>query len=254
MIPLLLPRERDAIEAGFRQAVDARFDGAVDGLAHFYHLLYRFGDEGKLYEAAAVWEEPFDHRRHLLDAAVAYADARQPTAAERVLRQAVANDPADPRPYRELALRIFAPRKDLPDVKAVLAEGISQGADEASLTIALADAAGIAGDESEQNAALVKALAQQPGSYDLNFRLGSSYLGLRDCDHAAAALLKATQLRPGSAEAFHNLGLAEEQCYQFDAADNAYRSAARLEPANSEYRRSLENFQNRLAENRPDNG
>jgi Flp pilus assembly protein TadD len=251
MVPRLLPRERNAIEAGFRQSVNARFDGAVDGLAHFYHLLSRMSDEAKVYEAAAAWEEPFDRRRHLLDAGIAYADAGEPVAAERVLRQAAANDPSDPQPYRELVLRVFVPRKDLAAAKDVLAEGINQGADEATLIAALADAAGMAGNEAEQNAALVKAVALQPGSYDLNLRLGASYLGLRDCDRAAGALLKAAELSPRSAEAFYTLGAAEEQCYQFDSAENAYERAAQLQPSNSQYRQTLENFQRRLAENRP---
>jgi tetratricopeptide (TPR) repeat protein len=253
MVSRLLPRERRVIEDGFKQSVSAKFDGAVDGLGQFYHGLSRLDEEAKLYEAAAAREQPDDRMRHLLAAGSVYSQAGESDKAEKVLRQAAFYAPADPRPYRYLALQVFAPRRNLAAAKAVITEGINQGADEPNLTIALADAAGIAGNEAEQNAALIKAVALQPGSYDLNLRLGGSYLDLRNCDRAASSLLKATELKPAAAEAFHSLGTAEEQCYQFDAAERAYERAAQMAPSNSQYRRSLVNFQRRLAENKPNN-
>ena len=250
-IHLLLPAERNAIEAGFHRAVGARFRDAVDGLGSYFHLLSRSGDEAKVYEAAAAWEGPFDRRRHLLDAGIAYSDAGEPAAAEKVLRQAAADNPRDPEPYRELALRVFAPGKRFGAAKTVLGEGISQGADKATLTAALADAADIAGTQAERNTALIKAVALEPGSYDLNLRLARSYLNLGNCDRAVNSALRAVELRPRAAEAYSWVGMAEEQCYQFDAAETAYRRAAQLQPSYEPYRQSMKDLERRIAENKP---
>jgi O-antigen ligase/tetratricopeptide (TPR) repeat protein len=249
----LLPEERAAIKAGYSQAVTARLDGAVDGFGSYYHMLARLSEEASLYRTASAWEQPDDRLRHLLRAGIVYAEAGSFDDAERVLRLVAMNAPTDPKPYYYLASKVFAPRRNMMAARAVIAEGISHGADDLTLTVALADAAAVAGNEDEQNAALIKAVGLEPGSYDLNLRLGDSYLNLRICDRAASSLRKAIELRPEAADAYSLLGRAEEQCYQFEAAEEAYERAVQIEPSNAAYRRSLENFRRRLAENRPKN-
>jgi tetratricopeptide (TPR) repeat protein len=246
----LSPSERAAIEAGFDQALSARFNGAVDGLGSFYDSLSWLDKEARLYEAAAGWEQPDDRLRHLLAAGHAHSQAGELAKAEQVLRQATSYAPTDPMPYQYLAVQVFAPRKQLAAARKAVDEGINNGADAATLLTSLADAASIAGNGAEENAALLKAVALRPASYDLNLRLGSSYLGLGNCDRAVSSLQKATELKPQSAEGFDTLGAVEEQCYQFDAAEGAYERAAQIQPSNMDYRQRLENFHRRLAENK----
>ena len=166
------------------------------------------------------------------------------------MRKAIDDAPEDPRPYQYLASSVFATRKDLAAAKAVISQGIEHGADELTLTFALADAAAIAGAKTERNAALAKALALRPGSYDVAMRVGSSYLNVGDCEKAASALLNATQIDPDSGEAFYLLGMAQEQCYQFANAADAYEQAVEIEPTNAQFRRQLENFRQRVVQNR----
>jgi O-antigen ligase/Tfp pilus assembly protein PilF len=248
-IKWLVPREQKAIEDGYKASLTKKFKGAVEGLAHFYHRFSRFNEEATLYQASAE-ENGEDRSQYLLDAGIAYTQARELGSAEIVLRRAIDDAPEDPRPYQYLAASVFAPRKDLAAAKAVISQGIDHGADELTLTFALADAAAVAGAKTEQNAALAKALALRPGSYDVAMRVGSSYLSLGNCERAASALLNATEVDSDSAKAFYMLGTAQEQCYQFANAAGSYERAIEIDPSNAQFRRQLENFRQRVVQNR----
>jgi Tfp pilus assembly protein PilF len=236
------------VEEGFKQALAAGYEDAVDGLSAFYTALNRFSDAGKVYEEAALQEGEADLQLgYLLNAGLAYARAGDGEKAEAPLRQATALAPQNPRAYQHLAIRVFAPKGDLSAAKAVVAAGIEQGADPVALYLALGDAALVAKDGKEAKAALHQALVLQPSSFEAHFRLGLVYLQERNLDRATLALRKAANVDPSSASVFYYLGLAEEKRYQFFAAEKAYARAVTLAPDDAGLRRHYEDFLRKVA-------
>src|SRR6266446_4356663 len=56
----LSAKEQQAVEEGFKQALAAGYEGAVDSLGAFYTALDRFADVGRVYEEAARQEGDVD--------------------------------------------------------------------------------------------------------------------------------------------------------------------------------------------------
>jgi tetratricopeptide (TPR) repeat protein len=250
-VALLSEQEGDAVEEGFKQALTSGYERAVDGLGAFYTAVKRFADAGKVYEEAASREEETDARLpYLLKAGLAYVRAEDEgrEKAEALFRQAAQLAPQDPRAYQYLAVQVFAPQGDVALVKAVIAEGMQNGADSFSLSLSLAEAAQKAGDRKEARAALQKALALRQFSFEANFRLGLLYLQEKSFDRAVLLLRKAISLRPNAASAFFNLGLAEEGRYQFFEAQKAYARAVELAPDNMSFQARYQAFQHKVAE------
>jgi O-antigen ligase/tetratricopeptide (TPR) repeat protein len=242
--------EADAVEEGFKQALNSDYAGAVDGLGTFYTAAKRFTEAGRLYEEAALREEETEVQlRYLLNAGLAYArtEGEEREKAETLLRQAATISPQDPRPYQYLAVQVFAPRGDVASAKAVIAEGIKNRADTLSLFLSLAEAAQKAGDRKEAKTALQKALALRRFSFEAHFRLGLVYLQEKNFDRAALWLHKATTLRSDDASAFYYLGVAEEKRYQFFEAQRAYARAVELDPDNMNFHSRYAAFQRKVA-------
>src|SRR2546427_5400881 len=75
-LPSLSAKEQQAVEEGFKQALAAGYEGAVDSLGAFYTALDRFAEVGRVYEEAARQEGEAEVQvRDLVNAGLAYARA-----------------------------------------------------------------------------------------------------------------------------------------------------------------------------------
>src|SRR5262249_27710642 len=140
-ISRLSKNEQEAVEVGFKRALENKYPGAMDGLASFYGQVNRFAESGEAYESAALSvSNPTVRTGYLLNAGWAYIKAGEERKAEALFREASAASPQDSRPYQQLATLIFASRGDLNAAKAAVAEGIGNGAEPVSLYMSLAEA------------------------------------------------------------------------------------------------------------------
>lgn len=236
--------ERQAIEAGFKQAVALNYIAPVPGLSSLYAALGRFSDEAELYEEVASKSRTAAIQlQSFLNASEAYFRAEQLDKAESVLRQVIILAPQDERGYQKLATRVLARQGKFAQAKIMIDEGMARGADAFTLTVALADAAQATQNLAEVKAALIRALDLRPSSFDTQLRLGLLYLQERSFDRAVLVLHKALDIKPDSAAVFYHLGQAEEGRYQLFAAEKAYARALELDPENTGFRQHYEAFQ-----------
>jgi tetratricopeptide (TPR) repeat protein len=286
LLPWLSAEEQRAVEGGFKEAMDHKYPGAIDGLGDFYGRLGRFSDQGKLYEKAALKEQdPREKADYLLKAGLAHTSAGMEKEATALFRQAVWATPKDPRPYQYLASA-----REYSMAKKVISEGIMNGADPFSLYLSLAEAAAKSGkphekeealssakavipemvkkrvdrfslflslasmaqrvaDREEEKSALLGALEMRPSSFEVTFRLGVLYLQENSFDRAALYFSKVIAFSPRSADAFYHLAVAEEGRYRFFAAGKAYARAVELAPHNTGFQQRYEAFKRKIAEN-----
>jgi len=241
--------EQQAIEAGFLQALRVGYENAEVGLSTFYAAVGRTADEAALYEkSAAAQSTPTLRASFLFRAATAYLRGDDCEKAEAALRQVVAITPSDLRPYRHLALQVFAPRKQFAQAKTIIEEGRRHGIDPYTLAMILAEAAQVTGERDEQQAALQQAVSLRPRSFDAHFQLGLFYVQGQKFDRAALSLRQAIEIDPQHAEAVYHLGIAEEGRYDFFAAEKTYTRAIALDPSNSEFRQRYERFRTKMTQ------
>jgi O-antigen ligase/tetratricopeptide (TPR) repeat protein len=253
MIPWLSPAERTAVELGFRAATADHYQGAVENFASYYETLENFPAEAAIFREAAIRTDNAELRaNYFVAAGTAYVMAGERPQAEAAFDAALAAVPQDPVAYQQLVLRVFGPEHNLAAAAALVAEGIDRGVDACKLYLALASAAQAAGDNSEAEAALEKALAVEPSSFEALMQIGALDLASNRFDRAAAWLLRATQADPSSAEAFYQLGLADEGAYEYFAADKAYQHALNLAPNDQRFRAHYAAFRQKVAQNRTD--
>ena len=246
-IPWLSTDEQTAVEYGLRRAQARRYAGALEALANVYASLGQFAELAEIYnDAASKQSDRVARANYLIEAGQAYVQARRPDEAEASFREAALAAPSDPRPYHLLAISIFASRNDLRSAKAVIDQGIRNGADPYVMALSLAEAAERVGDLSGAEAALSRAVMLQPSSFETRIRLGLLYLGEGKYDRAALVMRKAADLNPQSGDAFFNLGRAEEGRYQYFAAGKAYTRALELEPENAVFRDHYREFRRKL--------
>ena len=239
--------EQHAIEAGFLQAQRAGYDTAEVGLRAFYAAVGRSADEAASYEKTAATQNDASLKASLLfHAAGAYLRGHDLERAEAVLRQVINITPSDVRPYRQLALQVFAPRQQFSQAKEVLTDGRSNGIDSYTLAMILAESAQVTGERNEQQAALQQAITLRPRSFEAHFQLGLFYLQEQKFDRAAISLGQAVEIDPQHAWAAYHLGRAEEGRYQFFTAEKAYARAVELERNNVEFRQRYEQFQAKI--------
>ncbi|HVC45015.1 MAG TPA: O-antigen ligase family protein [Candidatus Binataceae bacterium] len=246
-IPWLLPEEQNAISEGFRLAIAAHYYAAVKDLADFYGGLGRFADAAQLFVGAEPSAE--DDAGRLEDdrlAGVNFARAQMYGRAESEFRAAIAIDPSDPQPYRDLLEGVMAPRGDVTGASAAVREGISNGADRVALDTALANVAHQAGDNDTAEAAMAEAFRYDP-TFDSAMHLGQLYADEGKYDHAAVSFRRATQIDDHSAPAFLSLGRAEEGAFDYAAAEHDYARAMALAPQDEGLRVNYEEFQKRTA-------
>jgi O-antigen ligase len=118
------PEMAAAIERGLRRALNESFGGAtragiVDQLATLLELRGRYADAGALLEGAA--NSTFEPTEFLARAARNYLKAEDDAAAEKALLAAVLSGPDQGVLYRQLAVKVYAPRGDFDTAAAVLA-------------------------------------------------------------------------------------------------------------------------------------
>jgi O-antigen ligase/tetratricopeptide (TPR) repeat protein len=241
----LLPAEREAVEKGLKMAVAHHFENAVWVLGGLYAAQHRLAEQARLFDVTAAANETDPKLREdlLIEAGKAYANADDPTSAEKELRAAAKLDSTDYRPYSILATMVYAPRKDLAGEKAAVNEGIAAGADPFELYLALADASKTIGNLDAEEAALSEAISVRPSDFAVVSRLASAYMKENRFDQAVLWEQRATEIRPDSAEAFYQLGLAEEATYQYFAATKDFKRAVELAPGDAQIKAHYVEFQ-----------
>lgn len=251
LIPWLMPDEQAAIERGFLRAVDQGFSGAISELAAFYGDLGRYDAVALLYDRAARRaSDPGQRLDYLVLAGKNYALAGKDAEAITSLRAGVAINPADARPYAELARSVYGPRHQINRADAVIEEGLQKGGNPFELTVALADAAEAASDPESAENALEQALRYRP-SAETAMRLGNLYFGNHQFERAVAAFTRATTLAPDSGAAWFALAQSNENTYDYSSASRDYARACQIEPTNQAYARAAADFARRIAELEP---
>jgi Tfp pilus assembly protein PilF len=229
-ITLLSIPEQSAVERGFKEAVAARYPGAVEGLGAFEGDFGRISAEAQLFiDAAAAARSDSERSRYLVAAGLARARAGRDDLAENLFRQAIKAAPSDPEAYRQLISRIYGPAKNWQGAQAVLDEAAREAADPLSMELLLADTAQANGNGTLAESALIRALALRP-TYEMYVKVGRFYLENQNLDKAVAILEKATENNPVAADGFYWLASAQEGNYQYSAADRNYARAASLAP------------------------
>ncbi|MGC1343167.1 MAG: O-antigen ligase family protein, partial [Candidatus Binataceae bacterium] len=177
LIPWLSPGERAAVEQGLERAIAHDYRAAVWTLAMFFDADRQYARESSLLEHAAATEaDPAARANLLVSAGNTAAWSGDPASGEKDLREAAALDPDYSDPYHYLATEIFAPQKRMDAARAIIDEGIRNGADPFTLELALADAASIAGDNSTMEKALLDASNTRPSDDDAAMRLADLYM------------------------------------------------------------------------------
>jgi O-antigen ligase/tetratricopeptide (TPR) repeat protein len=229
-ISLLSSPEQHAVEHGFKEAVAARYPGAVDEFGAFDEVFGRFSAEARLFISAARDASSDGERaRYLVGAGEAEIRAGNNDSAENLFRQAIQAAPSNQAPYQALITRIYGPAKKLSAAQAVTDEGIRNGVDPLSLYPALSAAAQADGNQTVAEGALLKALAYQP-TFEMYMQIGQFYLQSQKLDRAVSMLQNATEINPASADGFYSLAVAQERDYQYSEADKNYARAASLAP------------------------
>ena len=236
--------EQNAVEHGFKEAIAARYPGAVDGFGAFDEVLGRFSAEARLFTSAARDASADAERaRYLVAAGEAEIRAGNNDSAENLFRQAIQAAPSDQTAYQDLISQIYGPAKDLRAAQSVTDEGIRNGVDPLRLYLALSAAAQADGNQTVAEGALLKALAYQP-TFEMYMQIGQFYLQNQKLDRAVSMLQNATEINPASADGFYSLALAQERDYQYSEADKNYARAASLSPL--QFRSAFVAFRHRV--------
>ncbi len=238
LITRLSPSEQEAIEQGFKLAIDRRYPDSVEGLAQFYSELDRHSDEASVYALAAKAVGPSAgglYLYYLIAAGEAFVRAGDTNDAEHAFHQASREAPSYLRPYQDLLALVYGPAKDVKSSALAVHDAIENGADPVVLYLALARVARASGDSRQAEAALTKVVEYEP-SVDNLLELGSFYLDEGSFDKAALVIRRATETDPGSASAVFHLAMAEEGAYQYSAAERDYAQAMALAPDDASIR------------------
>jgi len=161
--------------------------------------------------------------------AVQYHQAGNLAQAERIYRQILQADPANPSALHLLGMvahQVGQPETALGLIRQAVAvnpHAAEFHANLAAVYVAL-------GRWEEAVASCRQALRCQPGSPKAHNSLGSIFMQMGRLQEAAASFREALRLRPGYAEAHNNLGLALAAQGQVEDAMASYREALRLRP------------------------
>ena len=247
-IPRLTDQAKSAVERGFAEAIERRYDGAAQGLGDFYTVLGRFADAGDTYGMAAQSEHDQNLREtYLLNAGRAYVRASRMDEAAKLFEEAILNDPANDRPYADMTTLVLGPQHQLKAAQSLIAKGVGAGADALALYRVLAETAQADGDSQLTEAALRGAVDARPTLAAL-LQLGTFYISETKYARAALTLRQATRSNPQSAEAYYYLGLAEEGDYGFSDAERDLARAVQLAPTNAGYRAHYADFERKVAQ------
>src|SRR5438445_4969097 len=199
-IPWLVPDEQAAVDGGFRRALAAGYGASFHEFATFYLLLGRYRDAAGVYaEAARRQSDAQIEASYLIDAGSNYARADDYPDAERSLRSAITLDPYNAKAYGEMAKWVLLPNAAA--AKAMVDDGIRNGADPFELNVVLAHAAKDRHDQDTATAALERALRYR-SSYSQIMELGDVYVVQRRYDRAVVTYRQAVELQSDSAPAF----------------------------------------------------
>ena len=247
-IPRLTGQAKSAVQRGFAEAIERRYDGAAQGLGDFYTVLGRFADAGDTYSMAAQHERDQNlHEAYLLNAGRAYARASRMDEAAKVFEEAIRSDPANDRPYADMTTLVLGPQHQLKAAQSLIAKGVEAGADALALYRVLAERAQADGDSQLTETALRGAVDARPTLAAL-LQLGTFYISETKYARAALTLRQATQSNPQSAEAYYYLGVAEESDYEFPDAEGDLARAVQLAPTNLVYRAHYADFERKVSQ------
>jgi tetratricopeptide (TPR) repeat protein len=241
--------DRAAIKKGLTQAVDLHLDGSVSSLGDFLHAEGNPRATAALFARAAAAEpDPTRRLGQLLASGEAYAQSSDLKSAEAEFRAAISTAPRDPRAYTDLITLIFAGRRDSEYARALVVQGVQNGAEPATLYDALAQAEKTGGDWQAAAAAWHQALAHDPTYWQAAYSLGLMYLQRQEFEIAINALQQAAQIQTGNSEIYYNLAVAEDQSYKYFDAERDYARAAALAPQNAQFRDAYAAFKRKVAE------
>ncbi len=247
MIAWLTPASRQAIEQGYKLAVEEGFNGARTNLGSYYEILGRYSDEASMYKRAAEREQDSDAKYQLLvQAGRAAALAREESEALGLLRQALEIDPSGADAYASLIVDVFGQTDDVAGITRTVTEATRNGVDPYQIWLTAARAEIQMNQYKAAEDALNNALKYRPGSIDDMVHLASLYLQTGDHDSAVRLMERAVRMRQNSADAYYTLALADEAAYNYADAGKAYSRALALAPRNLYYQRSFAEFKKRL--------
>jgi tetratricopeptide (TPR) repeat protein len=243
-----LPTElKTAIEKGLNQAVDRGYELAPETLGEYYEMSGQFDDEAHAYERAAnLQDDPAKRAKYLKLSGEAFARAGALGTALITLREAAESAPDDAAIYSDMAVLVYGPRRDVDGARRTVELGIENGADPFTLSVALADAARVAGDRHAAEEAMEQALRIEPNSQHLLAQLGNLYAEDNRPDRALLVLNRALEIEPNSPATYFQIGGIEEGRYQYYNAERAYQRAVSLSPDNQSYRDHLAEFERKL--------
>jgi protein O-GlcNAc transferase len=151
------------------------------------------------------------------------------SAAERLLRQAVALRPGDARFQANLAAALGAMGR-VPEAAIFAAEAVLLRPDYAEGHHNLAVALELSGRAGQAIEAFRAAIRLKPNYAEAHNHLGNALRALDRLDEAAASHRRAIELRPGYSQAFGNLATTLSVMGDSSGAVESYRQAAELEP------------------------
>ncbi|MGH7858488.1 MAG: O-antigen ligase family protein, partial [Candidatus Binatia bacterium] len=174
------PDVLEAAERGFRRAVEAYPGQArlLEEAATFFFRFEHWADAAELWTRAGEIEGEWS--RFGLRAGESYARLGDYARAEKMIRRAIGEDPAEQEGYRSLALFVYAPQKDAARAEEILDLGLRRARERAPLLTALYEIRSGEGDRKAAVEALAKAAELEPRDLRLQLRLGSAYLELED--------------------------------------------------------------------------
>jgi O-antigen ligase/tetratricopeptide (TPR) repeat protein len=248
LIPRLTDQTQHAVERGFREAIELRYQGAVQGLGDYDTARGRYAEAGDIFASAGQTEPNSDlSETYLMNGGRAYARAGVMDAARRSFEAAIRDNPDDDRPYVELTTLVLGPQHQLEAAKNLVTQGVQAGADASALYDALARAADADRDSELTEAALRSSVEARPTLKGL-LQLGGFYLNETKYARAALTFRRATDIDPQSAEAYFYLGVAEQSDYAFTDAERDFARAVRLAPENVSYRSRYAEFERSVAQ------
>ena len=247
VIAWLPPELKTAIEKGLNEAIDRNYEYAPETLGEYYETVGQFDDEAHAFERAAhLQDDPVMRARYLKDAGEAFARAGALGTALITFQEAAESASDDSSIYADMAVVVYGPRHDVDGARRTVELGIENGADSFVLTVALANAATLAGDRHAAEDALEQALRIEPNDDRLLSQLGTLYAEDNRPDRAILVLNRSLELDPNSSRTYFQIGSIEEGRYQYYNAERAYRRAVVLSPDNAMYRDHLAEFERKL--------
>lgn len=187
-------------EASYRRAIelDPKSAAAESGLGRTLEREGKLADAAPHFRQAAALDPKY--RGSLLELAGAYETAHQPAEAIAIYREF----PGDPAAQGRLGQLLFE-TKQYADAVTVLETAYAKQPSTPN-AVALAKVYVLSGQPAKAAPLFQKAVAADPGSFDLRMMCGTAFHEARQFPPAAAQFAEAAKLKPDTIEAWRELG------------------------------------------------